>query len=108
MTIWLVFIYICIGRSTNVSNTTWRYNISVYISESVYQQMSLTLHDDIISVYICIVCQQMSLILHDDIISVYICIVCQQMYLTLHDDILSVYICIGISTNDPNTTWRYN
>ena len=28
---------------------------SVYISESVYQEMSLTLHDDIISVlYICI------------------------------------------------------
>jgi hypothetical protein len=68
-----VYIYICIGRSTNVSNTTWRYNISVYISESVYQQMSLTLHDDIISVYISVsVDQRISLTLHDDIISVYI------------------------------------
>ena len=35
--------------------------------------MSLTLHDDIISVYISVsVDQQMSLTLHDDIISVYI------------------------------------
>ena len=37
--------------------------ISVYISVSVYQQMSLTLHDDIISVYISVsVYQQTSLI----------------------------------------------
>ena len=51
--------------------------------------MSLTLHHDIISVYISVsVYQQMSLTLHDDIISIYI----------------YIYICIGISTNVPNTT----
>ena len=39
----------------------------------MYQQMSLRLHGDIISVYISVsVYQQMSLTLHDDIISVYI------------------------------------
>ena len=71
--------------------------------------MSLTLHDDIISLYISVsVYQQMSLTLHDDKISVYIYIsvsVYQQMSLTLHDDIISLlHICIGISTNVPNTT----
>ena len=73
--------------------------------------MSVTLHDDIISVYISVsVYQQMSLALHGDIISVYISVsVYQQMSLTLHDDIISfAYICIGISTNVPNTTLRYN
>jgi hypothetical protein len=40
--------------------------ISVYISVSVYQNISLTLHDDIISVYISAsVYQQMSLISDD-------------------------------------------
>jgi hypothetical protein len=69
-----------------------------YISVSVYQQISLTLHDDKISVYIYIsvsVYQQMSHTLYDDIISVYISVsVYQQMSLTLHDDIINVYICI--------------
>jgi hypothetical protein len=65
--------------------------VYIYISVSVYQQMSLTLPDDIISVYISVsVDQQMSLALYDDIILVYI------------------YIWIGISTNVPNTTWRYH
>jgi hypothetical protein len=59
----------------------------VYISVSVYQQMSLTLHDDIISIYISVS-------------------VDQQMSITLDDDIISVYI--SVSTNVPNTTWRYN
>ena len=41
--------------------------------------MSLTLHDDIISVYISVsVYQQMSLTLHHDIISVYISLSCNQ------------------------------
>jgi RNA binding exosome subunit len=49
----------------------------------------------------------MSLTLHDDIISVYISVsVYQQMSLTLHDDIISVYI--SVSTNFPKTTSRYN
>ena len=63
--------------------------------------MSLTLHDDIISVYISVsVYQQMSLTLHDDIISVYISVsVYQQMSLTLHADIISVYIYLYRSIN---------
>jgi hypothetical protein len=54
--------------------------------------MSLTLHHDIISVYISVsVDQQISLTLHHDIISVCISIsVYQQMSLTLNDDILMV------------------
>ena len=69
----------------------------------------LQLHDDKITVYISVsVYQQMSLALYDDIILVYIYIselVYQQMSLTLHDDIISVlYIYIGRSTNVPNTT----
>jgi hypothetical protein len=66
----------------------------VYISVSVYQQMTLALHDDIISAYISVsVYQHMSLTLHDDIISAYISVsVYQQMSLTLHDDIISVYV----------------
>ena len=81
------------------------------MSVSLYQQMSLTLLDDIISVYISVsIYQQMSLTLHDDIISVYISVsVYQQMSLTLHDNIIVyIYICIGISTTVPNTTCRYN
>jgi hypothetical protein len=63
--------------------------------------MSVTLHDDIISVYISVlVYQQMFLTLHDDIISVYISVlVYQQMSLTLHEDIISVYI--SVSSNVP-------
>ena len=43
----------------------------------------------------------MSLTLHDDIRSLYIYLF-HQMSLTLHDDIISVYI--SESTNVPNTT----
>jgi hypothetical protein len=55
---------------TKMSLTVHDDILSVYISGSVYQQMSLTLHDDIISVYIYIyisvsVYQQTSLIRDD-------------------------------------------
>jgi hypothetical protein len=64
--------------------------------------MSLRLHGDIISVYISVSAyQQLSLTLHDDISIVYIYLF-HQMSLTLHDDIISVYI--SVSTNVPNTT----
>jgi hypothetical protein len=47
--------------------------VYIYISVSIDQEMSVTLHDDTISVYISVsVYQQMSLTLHDDKISVYI------------------------------------
>jgi putative effector of murein hydrolase LrgA (UPF0299 family) len=58
--------------------------------------MSLTLHDDIISVPISVsVYQQMSLTLHDDIISVYISVsVYQQMSLTgtFVDILIQIYM----------------
>ena len=51
--------------------------------------MSLTLHHDIISVYIYIsisVYQQMSVALHDDIISVYISVSVYQQMSLIRDD----------------------
>ena len=71
----------------------------------LYQQMSLTLHDEIISAYISVsVYQQMCPALHDDIILVYIYLYgsINKCPYQCNEDIISVYI--SVSTNVPYIT----